>query len=475
MMSQGEMTWTSGLIPMIEPDIVSEIISRIADLALVISSTGTVLGVLSNPNFKMHAGVSRWEGHALRDHLTVESLPKFEDRFDEFLNGKGAVVRPVELNHTASGDQQEFPMRYSFHQIGTDGAILMLGQDLRPVAEMQQQLVAAQIALEKDYEAQREYETRLRVLMAATDRGTLFVTQSRGEIVDCNPAAMSLLGKQRGDLVGANLAEMLNTPGDYTLIETLTRIASSQSGGEVTVRTSAGRTLKMRPTLFRTTGEQMLLCQIMDDDDKGVRSDALDDQLIGLFERSTDGIVFVSKAGQILSANDAFLRLTDVVHAQAVKGRALTDFLGRGSVDFNVITENATRTGAMRLYATRLIGEHGVEVPVEVSTARLNGEKEPVFAMVIRDASRAEMVRKSSQQITDVDMRSVIELIGSQTLKGIVAKTTDVIEKMCIETAVELTSNNRVAAAEMLGLSRQSLYVKLRKYDLLKKDPNDLI
>ena len=68
------------------------------------------------------------------------------------------------------------------HRIGTDGAILMLGQDLRPVAEMQQQLVAAQIALEKDYEAQREYDTRLRVLMSATQEGTLFVAASSGEI-----------------------------------------------------------------------------------------------------------------------------------------------------------------------------------------------------------------------------------------------------------------------------------------------------
>ena len=72
-------------------------------------------------------------------------------------------------------------------------------------------------------------------------------------------------------------------------------------------------------------------------------------------------------------------------------------------------------------------------------------------------------------------MRSVIELIGSQSLKDIVAKTTDVIEKMCIETAVQLTSNNRVAAAEMLGLSRQSLYVKLRKYDLLKKEAAEYV
>ena len=33
---------------------------------------------------------------------------------------------------------------------------------------------------------------------------------------------------------------------------------------------------------------------------------------------------------------------------------------------------------------------------------------------------------------------------------------------------MRLTDNNRVAAAEMLGLSRQSLYVKLRKYGLIK-------
>ena len=262
-----------------------------------------MLGVLSNPNFKMHAGISRWEGQPLHEHLTVESRPKFEDRFSEFLAGKGAMVRPVELNHTAAAGQQEFPMRYSFHQIGTDGAILMLGQDLRPVAEMQQQLVAAQIALEKDYEAQREYETRLRVLMAATNRGTLFVTLSKGEIVDCNPAAMTLLDKQRGDLVGASLSDMLNTPNGLALLETLTRIAASQSGGEVAVQTKAGRQFNMRPTLFRTTGEQMLLCQIGDQDEVSIRSEDLDDQLTGLFERSTDGIVFVSKTGQILTAN----------------------------------------------------------------------------------------------------------------------------------------------------------------------------
>ena len=37
---------------------------------------------------------------------------------------------------------------------------------------------------------------------------------------------------------------------------------------------------------------------------------------------------------------------------------------------------------------------------------------------------------------------------------------------MCIEAALELTGDNRASAAEILGLSRQSLYVKLRRYGL---------
>ncbi|NRB34849.1 MAG: transcriptional regulator PpsR, partial [Rhodobacteraceae bacterium] len=68
---------------------------------------------------------------------------------------------------------------------------------------------------------------------------------------------------------------------------------------------------------------------------------------------------------------------------------------------------------------------------------------------------------------------SAVDLVGQAPLKEIVAATSDVVEKMCIETAIELTRNNRAAAAEMLGLSRQSLYVKLRKFGLLDKSDAD--
>jgi DNA-binding NtrC family response regulator len=59
-------------------------------------------------------------------------------------------------------------------------------------------------------------------------------------------------------------------------------------------------------------------------------------------------------------------------------------------------------------------------------------------------------------------------------MKDIVGETTDLIERSCIQSALALTQNNRASAAEMLGLSRQSLYVKLRRFGLVSADEESL-
>jgi DNA-binding NtrC family response regulator len=52
------------------------------------------------------------------------------------------------------------------------------------------------------------------------------------------------------------------------------------------------------------------------------------------------------------------------------------------------------------------------------------------------------------------------------SLKDIVRESSDLIERLCIEAALSYTSDNRASAAEILGLSRQSLYSKLHRYGL---------
>ncbi|MDG1746042.1 MAG: transcriptional regulator PpsR, partial [Planktomarina sp.] len=94
--------------------------------------------------------LNSWDGLRFQDTLTKESVPKFEARIAEFKEGQ-KESRPVELNHRATDQQTELHARYTYHWAATDGSTLLLGSDLRPVAEMQQQLVEAQIALENDY------------------------------------------------------------------------------------------------------------------------------------------------------------------------------------------------------------------------------------------------------------------------------------------------------------------------------------
>ena len=72
---------------------------------------------------------------------------------------------------------------------------------------------------------------------------------------------------------------------------------------------------------------------------------------------------------------------------------------------------------------------------------------------------------KSVEQLT--------ELVGHVSLKDLVRETTDMIERLSIEAALELSGDNRASAAELLGLSRQSLYAKLHRYGLGDLQPDN--
>jgi transcriptional regulator PpsR len=467
--SRGTKYWSSGAIPLIAPELLGDVIASAADLAVVISDTGKVLSVLPNPNHRSFGQIEHWEGHDVRDFLTPESQPKLDRMLAAFAEG-GDTSRALELNHT-DDNAWDFPIRYSFHRVGPDGAILMLGRDLRPIAEMQQQLVKAQVALERDYEAQREFDTRYRLLMETMREAVIFVSLSKGKILDTNGPAGALLGATREELQGAAIAQEFEGRRRGEFLDTLAEIALAEGTQPIDlVSKRSRRRLKLWPTVFRAAGERMLICRIDDAEESETLSDELTENLGGLYQEGTDAILFTDRTGVIKAANEAFLNLADIAHLSQARDKSLSEFLSRGAIDLKVLIDNATRSGKMRLYATKLLSAHDAEVPVEISATYLNDRAHPSMVFVIRDASRMEAFRKPGVSVSQDGVKSVMELVGSATLKDIVAETTDVVEKMCIETAVELTRNNRVAAAEMLGLSRQSLYVKLRKYGLLNKD-----
>jgi transcriptional regulator PpsR len=314
-------------------------------------------------------------------------------------------------------------------------------------------------------------DTRYRVLMETTQDAVVLFSMNNGRIVDLNAAAAAILGGSRVELVGAAIAQEFEGRRRGEFLESLTNIASADaiSPVELVARRSQRR-LRVIPKLFRAAGERLMLCRLETQEQATLALNESHENLERLFHEGVDAIAFLDQDGVITLVNDAFLKLTESNHLANVRGRSMADFLARGAVDLRVILDNAKRSRQLRLYSTKIVNEFNGQVSVEVSATYFSDRPRPGYAMVLRDSSWAELVRRPGLSGGEDGMRGVMELVGSSTLKDIVAETTDVVEKMCIQTAVDLTRNNRLAAAEMLGLSRQSLYVKLRKFGLLNRD-----
>jgi transcriptional regulator PpsR len=186
-----------------------------------------------------------------------------------------------------------------------------------------------------------------------------------------------------------------------------------------------------------------------------------------LVDRLPDAFVLTDNNLAIVQANAAF---GDMVHAAALPqlmGRALGDFLGRPGIDLDLILAQLRDHDAVRNVATILRGVDGADEEVEVSAVRVDGDPGH-FGFTFRVVARRLRDLPPPERDLPRSVEQLTELVGRMPLKDIVRESTDLIERLCIEAALSYTSNNRASAAEILGLSRQSLYSKLHRHGLAR-------
>ncbi|KIT14892.1 transcriptional regulator PpsR [Jannaschia aquimarina] len=450
--------WNERAVPRIAPEHLSHILATAADLALIVGESGTIHDVVANPLNSSFGKVDHWVGRNIGDFLALDSREKVLRRLQDL--DPAVPTPPMEVNHV-DGANWTAPMRYTLHPTGQDGRILLLGRDLRPLADLQQRLVRTQAALERDFEAQRVHETRFRVLLAEMSEGTVLIDATTGRVQEANDRAASLLGTSLDALRGAAFTAEFDGRRRSEFLDELARAGAA--GTSVEVRTArGGAMLRLLPHAFRAGGDRAILCRIATDES---HRPATSPQMAEFFDHAPDAIALIDTEGRVTRANDAFLSLVDMDNPGDLRGRSLIDFLGRGGIDLKMLTGE----DRPRLHATRLISAYGTPVPVEIAPVDL---ADGGTGFVIRETAIAQPLRDEAgpEQAPDRAAQNARALVGAAPLRDIISSMTDVVEKECIEAAIELTDNNRVAAADMLGLSRQSLYVKLRKFGLLQRD-----
>jgi transcriptional regulator PpsR len=282
--------------------------------------------------------------------------------------------------------------------------------------------------------------------------------------------AARLLGEDAKRLVGKPLAEDLDAASGRQLPEWFGALRAAGRAEPLRVRLASGRReCRLQASVFRQDNASHALVRF---DAAGEAAAAAGDgqaapgRFMEVFQRLPDALVVCDGDGRILAANRSFLDLAQLASEEQARNESLERWLGRPGVDLGVLTANLRQGGEVRLFATTLRGELGSSVEVEISATRLGEEDAPSYAYAIRNVERRRAVEPRDARALPRSVEQLTELVGRVSLKELVRETTDVIERLCIEAALELTRDNRASAAEMLGLSRQSLYVKLRRYGL---------
>lgn len=454
----------------LDAEAAGRLIAASSDVALIVDGEGIIRDLAFGNEELSKAGYHEWLGKPWTQTVTVESRPKVEALLRE-LGGKGAP-RWRHINHP-SADGADLPLLYAAVPVGRKGHALAVGRsvafgrDLRANAVLQQRLVSAQQSMERDYWRMRHMETRYRVLFQVSSEPVLILDAATLKLEDANPAASKLLGEAT-QRAGWSLARAFDAAGQAAVDELLAAVRATGRSDTVKARLGKdGSEWSVSASLFRQEKSSHFLVRLSALRHAAERpQEHARDMLLRLVESAPDGFVVTDLDGLILTVNQAFLDLAQLATEEQARGVSLEKWLGRTGVDLSVLISNLRQRGAVRLFATSMRGEYGSTSEVEISAVAVTEGEQPCLGFTIRDVGRRLPSDARASREVPRSVGQMTELVGRVPLREIVRDTTDLIEQLCIEAALQLTRDNRASAAEMLGLSRQSLYVKLRRYGL---------
>ncbi|MFQ3595549.1 MAG: transcriptional regulator PpsR [Sphingomonadaceae bacterium] len=437
----------------LDHDLAASLIGAAGDLALVVDREGVIRDMAVGSRELAEQGVESWIGQPWSETVHPDSRPKVIEML-----ASGREPGPWrQVNQLA--EQGDLPLR--FLAVGTGEGVIAVGRDLRAVAQMQQRLIQAQQAIERERLKSRQSESRYRLLFNLSGEAVLIVDSRTRAVTEANPAAERLIG--RTGLGGRPVASLV-APGDREgFVAFLGALAATDDVAPASVRfAETGRPALVSGVPFRQGGGSHLLLRLLDPSTR-----APERYLSDLLERIPDPFVMTDEAFDILDANGAFLELVGHGRREDVVGLAIYRFLGRPGIDAGLFTAQLADHGHLHNLPTIVRTRFDEQLEVEVSAIAARDGETKVHGFTLRTVE-AERPALTADMASPRSVEELTRLVGRMSLKDIVRESTDLIERLCIEAALKCADNNRASAAEILGLSRQGLYLKLHRHGLAR-------
>jgi transcriptional regulator PpsR len=453
-----------------DPAVVASILAAAVDVTVLMTADGIICDQVMASADLPRGMFSGWPGKALSETVTVESRVKIEQLIGDATNGQPPRWRQV--THPMR-DGQDIPISYSAVRAGPHGHIIAIGRDMSTMSMLQQRLLSAEQAVEQEYQRLRNAETRFRVLLQSATDAIMIVDARTGRVAECNPSAATLLNRQIKRLQNANIDDVFQDMDKAAVKAALDALKNSGRTDDIVLHASESQEQAVVSfSMFRQESSTYFLLRMVP---HAVGTSAVvlpkaQSKVVKIISEMPDGFVVTDTDLKILTANAAFLEVVQLASEEQARGVSLDRWLGRQGVDVGHMVAQLQDKGEIRNFHTIVRGQFGAMEDVEVSAVAVTEGETPCFGFALHQVSRQKSADQRQEQSLLRSVDEFTRLVGKVPLKELVRESTDIIERLCIEAALQMNGDNRASAAEMLGLSRQSLYVKLNRYGIESPD-----
>jgi transcriptional regulator PpsR len=450
----------------------AQLFSAAADIALVITPDGTVAEAVATAELQI-LNAPAWAGRAWAEVSTIESRPKIEQMIQEAT--LGLTPRWRQINHQIP-NEADIPVRYALFKAGAKGQFVAIGRDMRSLAAIQQRLLAAEQSIEQEYARLRHAETRYRLLMQVASEAIVVVDARSQRVMESNAAAANLVGKPMKRLMGLQFQSLFDGADQERVETVMGSLKATGRADDVALTLDGGQQQAvLSATIFRQDSATCYLMRLQPvaAGQSGIVVSRAQGQLMNAVRDMPEAFVVTDLDRRVIAANAAFLDSAQLGSEEQARGEPIDRWLGRAGVDISVLFNSLAERGAVRQFQTLLRGQFGAVEDVEVSGVASPPGNPACYGFAIRRMTRRATEADPGKRSLLRSVEEMTKLVGKVPLKDLVREATDIIERLCIEAALQLNDNNRASTADMLGLSRQSLYVKLHRYGIEDKSEGE--
>jgi len=473
------------LIDQLPYPVASDALKALADVVVLVDSGARILDV--QHGIESVFELSGWVGMSFLDTVCKDTRGKaaalIEDRLSE---GAVGSMRWRQVNQARSADSAErYPVEYTALPISDTDECLLLGRNLRSMSDLHDRLMTAQIAVESEYERFRAAESLYRDILDLARDPVLLVSVDGLAVLDGNAAARTFFSALGVPIVF----------GRKSALDTMFAGAGGAAGGRDNWQTQVLAWLKPAVALRQHSQTMLTLDGVAyqvsvhpqshprthmhagndaygGNDDASVivrfaaSGSAADRSVLSLGSAASqlpDAFVVIDANGRVRAANASFADLVGEDRGANLVSREFDDWLELPGLTTDSLYRRLQDFGKIRSLFLSVRHRSGVLRPVDASVVAVLVEGEPVMGIVMRESSDRADQRGESGDTMKTVVGQMSHLVGRLSMKEIVREAADVIEDMCIQAALEMSDGNRAAAAEMLGISRQNFYMKLRR------------